>query len=122
MNYENLIDEIYDYTRRILDEFGVYGKTEGLLESREEHLCYLAQEEASRITKNAGPSRPKLNLIALTEAAHCPGGEEPIVMVNVQSICTITEWEPFGSKLTFTSGEHLLVKEKQDTILDMIDE
>lgn len=67
MEFENLISEMYYYTRMVLEAFGVYGKDEELLESREELCCRLAQEEAEKICgggerKNSAPAFVKLTL------------------------------------------------------------
>lgn len=141
MTFEDLISEMYAYNRKVLEAFGVYGKDEELLESREELCCFLAQEEAEKLNPDSTPSeeafmngmkkgietaerdaRPKINLIALTKAKMCPGDDEDIVMVNIQSISTVQDWGNGYTKLTFSNGEHLIVKNNIDEVLEFIDE
>lgn len=64
----------------------------------------------------------KVKLIAVTKAPLTPGDDTAIVMVNVHHITTIEEWGNLGTKLTLLNGEHLIVKESQDEVLEFIDE
>ena len=66
----------------------------------------------------------KVKLIAVTKAPVSDAEYEdtPIVMVNVNHITTVEEWGNLGTKLTLLNGEHLIVKENQDEVLEFIDE
>ncbi len=64
----------------------------------------------------------KVKLIAVTKAPLTPADDTAIVMVNVHHITTIEEWGKLGTKLTLLNGEHLIVKESQDEVLEFIDE
>lgn len=64
----------------------------------------------------------KVKLIAVIKAPLTPADEMPIVMVNVNHITTVEEWGKLGTKLTLLNGEHLIVKESQEEVLEFIEE
>ena len=64
----------------------------------------------------------KVKLIAVTKAQLTPADETAIVMVNVNHITTVEEWGNLGTKLTLLNGEHLIVKESQEEVLEFIEE
>ena len=64
----------------------------------------------------------KVKLIAVIQAPLTPADETPIVMVNVNHITTVEEWGNLGTKLTLLNGEHLIVKESQEEVLEFIEE
>ncbi len=66
---------------------------------------------------------PKISLICVTKQPEYDGANvKEIVMVNIQHIVSIHDWDGMGTKLTLTNGEHLLVEESIDEILEHIDE